>query len=248
MRLVQISDSHLSGDQPTRTAELEACVRRINAFDPLPDVVVHTGDVAHNGLIEEYGAARSVLDTLKARYFVLAGNRDKRRALAEVFADGCHIQRGMDFIHYAIEDFETRLICLDTVCESSNKGQFCAARLAHLEALLMAQDDQRDVVLLLHHPPFEVGVGPHPFQFEDWAEAEALQALIGRHKRIRALYCGHVHRQFETILGPIPACVATSIATDLRWDDVTNCIYDRSLTTLMRNGVAPQDVTRANPA
>ncbi len=228
MRIIQISDSHISRDRPTRTAELESCIQHINAADPQPDIVVHTGDVAHNGLAEEYLTARRLLDNLSAPYIVLAGNRDNRQELLKIFADVCRLQLGSPFIQYPVEEFDTRLICIDTVSDKSNKGRLCEARLKHIEDLLAA-DSSRPVVLLLHHPPFEVEVAPDPFQFEEWADVDALQALIKKHDQIRGLYCGHIHREAEATVGLVPGHVATCIASDLRWDEVTNCIYTHTV-------------------
>lgn len=217
MRIVQISDSHISLDKPGRAGELAACVEHINALDPQPDVVVHTGDVAHDGHVEEYAIARRLLDGLDAPYFVLAGNRDDRRRLIDAFADGKHLSPGMDFAQYAVEDFPVRLIAADTQSGTSPKGRLCQDRLANLSALI-ARDSSRPAALFLHHPPFDVPVAPDPFQFEDRAEADALMRLLCGHPHIRGLYCGHVHRGYRTEIGAMEASVLSSLASDLRWD------------------------------
>lgn len=215
MRIIQISDSHISRDHPGRTADLETCIQYINAADPQPDVVVHTGDVAHDGLGEEYDIARQLLDNLYAPYFVLAGNRDNRHELIKVFADSHHVRLGIDFVQYSVEHFEARLICIDTVSENSNKGRLCQARLTHIESMLAA-DTSRPAVLFLHHPPFEASPAPDPLQFEAWADVEALTAQIGRHHQICGVFCGHVHRDVASAIGSVQASVVSCIASDLR--------------------------------
>lgn len=217
MRIVQLSDSHLSSDKPARAAELEACIRAINALQPKPDVVVHTGDIAHDGKAEEYETAREMLDELTAPYFVLAGNRDNRQNLIDVFADGRHLRSDMNFVQYAVEDFDVRLIMIDSMSTVSNKGQLCETRLKHIEQM-MTSDPSRPTAVFLHHPPFRVDVGPVSHNFETWSEAEALIALCQRQDHLRAFYCGHVHRTFETSVGSVPASVVSCIASDLRWD------------------------------
>ncbi len=217
MRIIQISDSHLSRDKPARAAELEACILHINGLRPQPDVVVHTGDIAHDGLVEDYEEAQRLLDRLSAPYFVLAGNRDDRSNLIKTFADGRHIRPDMDFIQYAVEDFATRLIMIDTVSVNSNKGGLCRARLEHIQRMLTI-DAARPAVLFLHHPPFIVDVGPEPRNFEDWSEAEALIAELGKHDQLRGVFSGHVHRSFETAVGAVPAGIVSSVSSDIRWD------------------------------
>ena len=217
MRIIQLSDSHLSSDKPSRAAELEACITYVNALQPQPDVVVHTGDISHDGLVDDYRVARHLLDALTTPYFVLTGNKDNRRHLIEVFADGHHIQEDMSFVQYAVEDFPVRLIMVDTVSTSSNKGQLCEARLDHVRHMLTL-DSSKPAVMFLHHPPFEVNVGPEPHNFANWSEAEALMAELRRHDHLRGIFCGHVHRAFETSIGPVPASVVSSLASDVRWD------------------------------
>ncbi len=215
MRIVHLSDTHLAEDRPDRAAALEACVDRIERLRP--DAVVHTGDIAHNGRAEEYRTARTLLDRLSMPYFVLPGNRDDRRNLIEAFADGRHIRPDMPFVQYAVEDFPARLIVVDSVNAGMSKGRLCAERLAGIRRMLAA-DLSRPACLFLHHPPFEVAVGPYPRHFDPWADAGALIAELQRHDRVAGIFCGHVHRAFETTAGGVPANVVSCLADDLRWD------------------------------
>ncbi|MGH1478682.1 MAG: metallophosphoesterase [Geminicoccales bacterium] len=228
MRIIQLSDSHISMTKPARIAELEAFVRHINELKRQPDAVVHTGDVAHDGLQNEYETAKQVLDNLSAPYFVLAGNRDHRGHLTKVFDDGDHLQSGMDFVQYAVDHLPVRLIMLDTVSLSSNKGGFCQQRQEHLRHLL-AKDTSRPAALFSHHPPFPVAVGPEPKNFEDWQQAENLVAEIGRHDNIAGLFSGHVHRSFETEIDGVSASMISSVVSDLRWDQPKNIPVFRTI-------------------
>ena len=237
MRIVQISDTHISLDHPGRAADLEACVHYINATEVQPDVVVHTGDIAHNGLVKEYEVARQALDQLSAPYFVLAGNRDKRSELIAAFSDDDHIRPGMAHVQYAVEHFPVRLIVVDTVSEQSNKGRFCSQRLSDLSQMLMA-DTSRPCAVFAHHPPFDVTVAPDPFQFELRAEADAVLAELARHRHVSELYCGHIHRGFEAMFGSLRASVVSSVAEDVRWD---RALHDDSSVPVLKT----YDVTTA---
>ena len=217
MRIVHLSDTHLARDRPERAAALDACVAYIERLRPQPDAVVHTGDIAHNGHIEEYRTARTLLDRLSAPYFVLPGNRDDRRNLAIVFDDGRNIRKDMPFVQYAVEDFAVRLIVADSLNEGVSKGRLCPERFAHIRAMLEA-DTARPACLFLHHPPFEVAVGPYPRHFEPWADAGALTAELQRHGHVRGIFCGHVHRAFDTAVAGVRASVVSCLAGDLRWD------------------------------
>ena len=52
MIIAQISDTHLTLDAPDadrRLRDFAHTIADINALDPAPDVIVHTGDIVHNG-------------------------------------------------------------------------------------------------------------------------------------------------------------------------------------------------------
>jgi 3',5'-cyclic AMP phosphodiesterase CpdA len=60
MIIAQISDTHLTLDTPDadqRMRDFALTVADINALDPAPDVIVHTGDIVHNGRQDEYAQA-----------------------------------------------------------------------------------------------------------------------------------------------------------------------------------------------
>ena len=221
MKIVQISDSHISVDHPDRTRDLQVCIQCINDLSVKPDVVIHTGDITHNGLAEEYRIAKACLDKLDARYYVLTGNRDKRPELTNTFADGVSINHTDRFIQYSIESFDTRIIVLDTLNEHSNKGQLCEERLAHLEKML-ATDTVRQTLVFLHHTPFEVPPIPDPFQFENWHDVEKLNRLLASFPSVIGLYCGHVHRNVEGAIANLPVSAITCMARDLRKGELTD--------------------------
>lgn len=221
LQIVQISDTHISTDFPERLRDLENCVRVINELDTPPELVVHTGDISHNGSAEEYHSAKTVLDQLSAPYFVMAGNRDKRAALLTTFADKRYQLPADGWVQYSIEQHPVRLLMVDTVSERSNKGLLCQARLQHLEKMLLA-DTTKPVCLFLHHTPFEAIGIPDPFQFEDWSDVEKLASLLTRFTNICGVYCGHVHRFMDGEIAGLPASAISCLAGDLRKGEVSD--------------------------
>ena len=220
MRIVHISDSHISLEHPQRTADMQACIDVINSAPEAPDAVVHTGDITHTGVAEEYTIAKQVLDKLKAPYFVIPGNKDKRPALIEAFVDEKTICKDDEFIQYSVDHFPVRLIMLDTLSDNSNKGRLGEARLQHIKTMLEAEP-VKSTAVFMHHTPFEVGAIPDPFQFEDWEEVTKLSTLFSLHRQISGIYCGHIHRSVDGRLGDISASAISCMATDLRKGELT---------------------------
>ena len=65
---------------------MENCVSNILGLRPKPDAIIHTGDISHNGLIEEYRLAYKILNRLNSPIFFTPGNRDNRNNLKSIFA------------------------------------------------------------------------------------------------------------------------------------------------------------------
>lgn len=218
MIIAQISDTHIALDTPDadrRIRDFEATVADINSLDPAPDVIVHTGDIGHNGWQDEYAQARATLAKARVPAYVLAGNKDNRANLLAAFAARGYLAPDSDFIDYAINDYPVRLIALDTLSSGSNKGDFCPGRVRRLIDLIDAETT-KPIAVFTHHPPFEVMVGPDRLHFETPEAMSKLRQALRHSGRVVAVFSGHVHRATAGRVGNIPATVMPSIATTLR--------------------------------
>jgi 3',5'-cyclic AMP phosphodiesterase CpdA len=186
----------------------------INALDPPPEVIVHTGDIVHNGRQEEYAEAASILAAARAPVYVLAGNKDERANLRAAFAARGYLTPG-DFIDYAIEDFPVRLIALDTLSPGNGKGEFRAEQVKGLIDRI-GVETTKPIAVFTHHPPFEVTVGPDRLHFETPGSMSRLRDALQRSGRVVVVFSGHVHRAAAGHVGSIPASVVPCIATTLR--------------------------------
>ena len=147
MIIAQISDTHIALDTPDagqRIRDFEVTIADINALDPAPDVIVHTGDVVHNGRQDEYAQAVRILARARAPVYVIPGNKDDRANLRAAFAPRGYLSPGSDFVQYAIEDYPVRLIAVDTLNLSSNKGDFCSGTGQALDRADRSRDHQAD--------------------------------------------------------------------------------------------------------
>ena len=115
MIIAQISDTHIALDTPDadqRIRDFARTIADINALDPAPDVIVHTGDIVHNGRQDEYAQAVAMLAKARAPVYVLAGNKDNRANLRAAFSACGYLAPDSDFIDYAIDDYPVRLIAV----------------------------------------------------------------------------------------------------------------------------------------
>jgi Icc protein len=218
MIIAQISDTHIALDTPDaeqRIRDFERTIADINALDPAPDVIVHTGDIVHNGRPDEYAEAVRILSKARAPVYVIPGNKDERANLRAAFAASGYLTPDSEFIDYAVEDYPVRLIAVDTLYAGANKGDFCPARAKRLIDMIDAEPG-KPVAVFAHHPPFEVTVGPDPLNFETPEAMARLRQALQHSGRVVAVISGHVHRGTAGQVGTIPATVMPSIATTLR--------------------------------
>src|SRR5262249_45146029 len=190
MIVAQISDTHLTLDTPDadrRMHDFAATIADINALDPSPDVIVHTGDIVHNGRADEYAQAAAILAAARAPVYVLPGNRDDRRNLRAAFSARGYLAPGADCVDFPIGDYPVRLTAPDTVSPGRNKGEFSAAQAEHLIALMHAQTT-KPIAVFTHHPPFEVMVGPERLHFESMASMSRLREALQRCDRVIGVF------------------------------------------------------------
>ena len=236
MIVAQISDTHIVHGVPDadrRIADLARTIADINALDPPPDAIIHTGDVTHGGRREDYALAASLFDAARAPVYVVPGNRDHREHLREALAGGPCRATDPRFLDYSIEDFPVRLLAVDTVTTASNKGEFCDERVGRLVERIDA-DPTKPIAAFMHHPPFVVTVGPDPLSFTSPAALHRLQQALQHSGRVIAVFCGHVHRSTGGWIGPIRAMVAPCTATTLRKGDFPPHLRDRPIYHLHR--------------
>lgn len=218
MIIAQISDSHIDPEHengPARLRDLEACVADINALDRSPDVVIHTGDMAHNGNDVKYNLAFEILQDLNPPLFACPGNRDERSLLRERLNIGQPLHENSPLLQYVVDDFPVRLVALDTISTQSNQGAYCKDRANGLHTWLSSHSE-KPTALFMHHPPFEVTESKFPQQYDPWEGAERLTSALTDQRHVIRGFCGHSHRDTTGTVAHIPFSCVPSIARDLR--------------------------------
>jgi 3',5'-cyclic AMP phosphodiesterase CpdA len=225
MLIAQVTDIHL-GFEPDNPAEfnrkrLDQVIRQLCAMKPRPDMLLATGDLVDRGDGESYRRLRNAFAGCPFPVFYCLGNHDVRENFVQWFpetptADG--------FVQYEHETPDLRILFLDTLEEGRHGGAFCETRANWLKARLAEKPDTKTLIIM-HHPPVEVGVewmNTHPG--EPWVQRVA-EAMDG-HDQIVGIICGHVHRAItvgwrgKTIA--ICASTAPQVALDLSRIDPEN--------------------------
>ena len=196
MLIAQLSDLHILAEgkkaygRVDTAKNLAFCIDTINKRDPLPDVVLITGDITGNGKLEDLECAASYLQKLLMPYLVVPGNHDDPSHFAQVFSKpGCPLEH-RKFVNYIIDDYPIRFIALDSTSVGQSGGELCSERLAWLEQALDS-DKEKPTIIFMHHPPVKCGV--LETDEDGFIGADLLGELVEKYNNIERILCGHIH-------------------------------------------------------
>jgi 3',5'-cyclic AMP phosphodiesterase CpdA len=216
--IAQISDTHiLSPESDHPSASLRGdCVRRTVADinQQRPDAVIFTGDTVQHGRPEEYARLRELLASLESPLYLVPGNRDDKEEMRAAFPDYPYLPASGEFLHYTIEDYDVRLVAIDSTSRGERKGRFCEKRQAWLDKTLGEQPD-RTTLLFIHHPPFDVD-DHYVGGYRRPEEVRALEDIVTRNPQVVGMLCGHVHWLVERDWAGTQVRIMPSIAVDVR--------------------------------
>lgn len=218
--IAQFSDLHVAvaGGRNSygidAAAGLARCIAHLGALDVAPDLLMLSGDLVDEGTAPEYQRLRTMLAAVRIPLCLMPGNHDRRAPLREVFADhACLGTAGRMFYHRDVRGLQ--LIMLDSVIEGRDGGDLDDAQLQWLDERLSGDAAQATLVFL-HHPPVVTGFSRMDRISVEAGSAARLGRIIAGHAQVRAVLCGHVHRNVQTVWHGVPVSVCPSTAFQAR--------------------------------
>lgn len=196
IRLVQITDTHLSGDERAALRDvatlpaLRAVLAHAAPAIEAADAVLVTGDVVQDDP-RGYRHFREVMGSLGRPVLVLPGNHDDPAALEHALRDHPAFQFGGHL------DLGTwRIVLLDSVVPGEVWGRLDPSALAALDRCLGEAPDRHALVCLHHHP---VSMSSGWLEDIGLREPDAFLATLRRHPQTRGVVWGHVHQAFDAV-------------------------------------------------
>lgn len=202
MKLIQITDLHLvprgqrlfDCDPGER---LHLCLSDVARHHGDADLVVITGDLAHNGEPAAYTALRDALAGFALPTRLLIGNHDNRKNFRACFPDAAVDTDG--FVQSALDTAQGRLLFLDTHEPGTHAGHYCQTRLRWLGA--QCEQAPGAIYIFMHHPAGRVAYAPmDALGLQDAAE---FGEVIRGHD-VRHIFAGHVHRPISGTWNGVP--------------------------------------------
>jgi 3',5'-cyclic AMP phosphodiesterase CpdA len=215
--LVQLTDTHivepgqlLYGKVDT-AAHLADAVEQVNRMSPQPDVVMISGDLVEHPGPETYGNFERLIRPLRAPTYLIPGNHDDPRIMREHFGDSPWFPVSDETFQYSVDDYEFRILALNSHFDNSELPFFGPRRLAWLEKALAESD--KPTLIAIHHPPMQTGV-----EFIDMVGAQwyaDLTRVMAQNPQVQLVISGHGHSDICGRNGIVPVYMAGSTAHQL---------------------------------
>ncbi|MFN7993946.1 MAG: metallophosphoesterase [Bryobacteraceae bacterium] len=207
---VQISDSHIGFDKaanPDVNGTFQAAVDKINALEPQPDLILHTGDLSHLAKAGEFDTLDQLLRGLRQKQvFFVPGEHDllgdDGKQYLERFGKGSAGRGWRSFDHKGVH-----FIGLNNAAQLEGLGAIGEEQLAWLKQDVSGLAASTPIVVFAHIPLWAV--------YPDWGwatkdSAEALD-LLKKFGSVTVLN-GHIHQSMQKVEGNVTFYSARSTA------------------------------------
>lgn len=205
LTFIHIGDTHISPDPDYSLpyadyTPLEGTKALVNSLQVLPfevDFILHTGDVVYDPHESAYATAKDLFAPLNMPIYYIAGNHDHNDGLQRQLL-GREPSDIIPNLHYEVEVNGVQMICVD----SNGPAQVPAGyvpddQLEWLDRLCTADDD-RPLVIAIHHNPLPVGV---PFLDDAMLITNGLDfhnIVKKAGSRLVGVFHGHIHQSTTT--------------------------------------------------
>jgi len=197
--LLHLTDTHLFADagkslkgirpHDSFTAVLSEARRRY----PNPDGVILGGDMAQDESAETYRRIANMLIGWPTPFMLTPGNHANIGELHSALIPALMENSGYT------DDLRVgnwQVIALNSSLSGSIAGRLHADELERLERLLAMGGDAHTLVALHHHP---IEIDSRWLDEIGLINSQRFWEVIGRHSRVKAVLCGHIHQALDVM-------------------------------------------------
>ncbi len=211
--IMQITDTHIMPfGQHWHSAETDTSGRLRKVAEYIssknPDAVIMTGDAIDTRSQDAYDNLKSILVNVTVPMYFIPGNHDDRDEMRSAFLDKGYMPSEGP-INYLVDDFDLRLVGLDTNIKNKNGGELTESSLDWLSDALQS-NVTKPTIVFMHHFPFEVG---QPiFDTILCNTTSRFHDIIKSAPNVVSLMAGHFHEHLSTMFADKPFFIGKSVA------------------------------------
>ncbi len=211
LSFVQISDSHIGFNKPANsdvTGTLQAAIDRIEALQPRPAFMLHTGDISHLSKEAEFDTAETLIRRAGLDVHYVPGEHDvlvdDGAAYRERFGRGT---KGAGWYSFDAEGVHFVGLVNVVDLKAGGLGRLGTEQVEWLERDLADRPASQPIVVFAHIPLWTV------YAAWGWGTDDAAQALsyLRRFGSVTVLN-GHIHQVMQKVEGNVTFHTALSTA------------------------------------
>lgn len=211
--LLHITDTHLYTDSATLLKGISpqdsfaAVLAHAQSKFPSPDSIILGGDMAQDEAAETYLRLADMLHGWQAPFMVTPGNHANIVELNNNLIPALAAHSAYSEI---LQLPNWQVITLNSHVPGRVGGKLGEDELEKLDRLLAEAHPRHTLIALHHHPVPIVSRWLDRIGLDD---RHQLWEIIGRHKHVRAILCGHIHQELDRVykgvrvLGTPSCCV-----------------------------------------
>lgn len=219
-QIIQLTDLHLFSDPQTRLRGVptyecwKKVLEHIDHSNCEPDLLILTGDLAHDERLSTYLQLRRMLEPWLQRLLVIPGNHDNRQAMREVFPHQFDASSSPPpFVTFARQLGQWLLVGLDSHIPGEVNGMVDQKQLDWFDRVLDSHAEL-GCLLFVHHPPSSV---QSPWLDKlGMYEPERIEQFVRAKPQIVGIVAGHVHQDFAGRLAGRPLLATPSTAMQFK--------------------------------
>ncbi len=194
VQVVQLTDTHLFADAADTLLGLNTDTSLTKVIDlvklqHLPNIVVASGDLAHDGSEQAYKRLKDNFSRLHTPVYCLAGNHDENITLRAQLNDG-----QIRACHKMTTENGWQMVFVNSTIANSEAGHISKQERYQLNETLTNSPAQPTLVWLHHQP---VPIGSRWLDKMAVDNGDAFLSVLEKHTQVRAVIWGHIHQQFE---------------------------------------------------
>jgi 3',5'-cyclic AMP phosphodiesterase CpdA len=178
---------------PASTA-VRAMIRHVNELPMDLDFVLHTGDIMTDPTgPQEYAWAKEVMGELRAPVHMLLGNHDLAEGVSRYFGS-----QGNGTRDFEVDANGVQLLCVDSATHGVDHGGGVTDRQLQWLEERCTSDDDRPLVVAIHHPPMTYGIPL--MDMVGFSGGEVLHEVFRRAgSRLQGVFSGHIHQGLDVV-------------------------------------------------
>lgn len=162
-------------------------------IESILDFIIVSGDITEDASHESFAEFEKIFNIFNIPIYIVPGNHDGPSEFND-FRNGSDFFKKSDISDRVITNQHLKIIGINSCIDRKMTGKISSECLQLIQEEFL-KNDSKQIILVLHHPPFKIGLK----DFDNISIVEGVEdfgALLKNSINKPIILCGHVHRPY----------------------------------------------------